>query len=164
MHDAVRVLLIAASWVLIHIGSGFLAHHLPLTWFQTDKLLFRSRRWERGGTTYRRYLALDRWKRHLPEAGSMFAGGFSKQFLATTDPDYLARFVAETRRAELSHWLPLPASLFFFLWNPFHVAVWMPVYAIVTNMPFVVVQRAVRPRLEKLHRRARERTRMNSQV
>jgi Glycosyl-4,4'-diaponeurosporenoate acyltransferase len=30
----------------------------------------------------------------------------------------LERFAAETRRAELAHWLILAASPWFFLWNP----------------------------------------------
>ncbi len=157
MHEAVRILLIAGSWVVIHIGSGFLAHHMPLHWFQAEHPVFRSRPWEQGGDIYRRYLALDRWKQLLPEAGAMFSGGFSKRSLVNAEPAYLARFIAETRRAELSHWIAVAASIYFFFWNPLHIAIWMPVYAIATNLPFIIVQRAVRPRLQRIHRISRNR-------
>ncbi|MFP4643922.1 MAG: hypothetical protein ACLFM0_06175 [Spirochaetales bacterium] len=161
MSEAVRVLLISISWITIHIGSGFLAHHMPLRWFQADRWCFRSRSWEQGGAFYRRYFAVDRLRRRLPEAGSLFAGGFSKASLLTSEPAYLARFVAETRRAELSHWMAVGASLFFFFWNPLHIAIWMPVYAVITNIPFVIVQRAVRPRLQALHRASLNRKKLD---
>lgn len=80
----------------------------------------------------------------------MFKGGFSKRGLARRDRNYIQRFVAETCRAEFSHWLPLLLSLQFFLWNPVYIAVWMPLYALLTQAPFIIVQRHVRPRLRRL--------------
>ena len=154
MSPAVRVGVIAATWVAIQIGSGFIAHRIPLRWFQKERALFRTRGFENDGALYRRVLLVHRWKGLLPEAGATFAGGFAKRSLAGAGAGYLERFVAETRRAELTHWLPLPLSLTFFLWNPPSVAIWMPLFALVVNAPFIVVQRSNRPRLQRAARLA----------
>ncbi len=143
-----RVLLIAVAWVAIHIGSGYIAHHVPFTWLQGDSMLFRTRRFEQEGRLYRRLFRVHRWKDLLPEAGAAFEGGFAKRSLSGADVAYLEQFVAETRRAELTHWLPLLFSLTFFLWNPLEIALWMPLYAILSNIPFIMVQRSNRPRLQ----------------
>ena len=157
MSPAVRVGMIAVAWVAIQMGSGFIAHRIPLFWLQKERLLFRTRRFEQNGAIYRRVFRVHRWKRFLPEAGATFAGGFAKRSLAGADSGYLERFVAETRRAELTHWLPLPFSLSFFLWNSIEVAVWMPLFALVINAPFIVVQRSNRPRLQRAARDAAKR-------
>jgi glycosyl-4,4'-diaponeurosporenoate acyltransferase len=140
------VLLYALIWVAIHIGSGYVAHRISLSHFSPDRALFRSRRFEANGTVYRR-LRVHRWKDALPEAGSFFSGGFSKRKLERRDPAYLQRFLAETCRAEFSHWLAVVAGLNFFLWNPWYVGVIMLGYGVATNAPFILVQRYNRFRL-----------------
>ncbi|HKK47451.1 MAG TPA: hypothetical protein VJ932_00040, partial [Alkalispirochaeta sp.] len=121
-----RLVLISVAWIVIQIGSGYVSHLLPQAWFATDNRLFRARRFEREGRLYRRALLVHRWKTRLPEAGAMFAGGFSKRHLNLARSQErvttIRRFIAETRRAELSHWLPVALSCTFFFWNPFAVA------------------------------------------
>ena len=159
MSVVLRVALICVSWVAIQIGSGVLTHAMPLRWFDHDAMLFRTRRFERGGRVYRVF-GVHRWKDRLPEAGALFAGGFSKSRLAAgarapgaadafgDRVERLERFIAETRRAELTHWLPVVASFTFFLWNQPSIAWWMPPIGLIGNLPFIVVQRWNRPRLE----------------
>lgn len=157
MTVAARLLAISGAWIAIQIGSGYLTHHMPAGWFQRDGWLFRCRGFERGGRLYRRVFRVHRWKDRLPEAGALFAGGFSKRRLASGNPaagsNVLERFVAETRRAELTHWLPVLLSLSFFLWNPPAIAAWMPPIGLLGNLPFIIVQRSNRPRLMALRRR-----------
>lgn len=155
MPTLLRVLLIALTWIAIHIGSGYIAHHIPLVWFMQERALFRTRRFEAEGRLYKRVFRVHRWKDSLPEAGAAFEGGFAKRSLSGIDAGYLNRFVAETRRAELTHWLPLLFSLTFFLWNPVYIAAWMPVYAFLSNAPFIMVQRSNRPRLQRAAQRKR---------
>lgn len=149
MSVLLRLLLIAVAWVVIEIGSGYIAHRLPAAWFTRDRWLFRLRRWEADGAVYQRLFAVRRWKDRLPEAGAMFRGGVSKRLTGNRDAAALARLVGETRRAELTHWLPLPLSATFFLWNPLAIALWMPLFALLANAPFIIVQRYNRPRLER---------------
>ena len=54
---------------------------------------------------------------------------------------YLSRFVAETRRGELAHWIMMACVPVFFLWNPAWVWPIMVLYAIAANIPCIVVQR-----------------------
>ena len=61
--------------------------------------------------------------------------------------------LCETRRAELVHWALLAASPLFALWNPARLTVAMIVFAIVANVPCIVVQRFNRARLIRIDAR-----------
>jgi glycosyl-4,4'-diaponeurosporenoate acyltransferase len=153
MPVVLRLVLISLAWVVLQIGSGFATNRLPRAPFAREGLLFRTRRWERGGEVYERVFGIRRWKDALPEAGAMFKGGFAKRAIGGRSASRLELFIAETRRAEFSHWLVVALSFTFFAWNPPHVAVWMPVIGFLGNAPFIMVQRHVRPRLERLAER-----------
>ncbi|MGH9080172.1 MAG: hypothetical protein ACRDYE_08895, partial [Acidimicrobiales bacterium] len=117
--------------------------------FEVDRWLWRQRRLERGGRLYAR-LGVRRWKGRLPEAGGWFAGGFTKAQLASRDPAYLARFVRETRRAELGHWLAMAAAPGLLPWNPPAARVALVAYALASNLPCVATQRYNRARLRRV--------------
>lgn len=155
MPVVLRLFLISVTWVGIQIASGFVTHHLPRRVFEADGPLFRQRRWEAHGEIYNRIFAVKRWKDRLPEAGALFPGGVSKRDLQDRSPDTLGVLVAETRRAELTHWLPALLAFSFFAWNPVHVALWMPIIGFFGNAPFIMIQRYLRPRLLALLRRSR---------
>ncbi|MFW6380773.1 MAG: glycosyl-4,4'-diaponeurosporenoate acyltransferase [Spirochaetota bacterium] len=146
-----RLLLISISWIVLQIGSGYLTHQISRGHFLKDSRLYGTREWERGGAIYQVLFRIRRWKDSLPEAGAMFAGGISKRKMGVSR-EQLEVFVAETRPAELTHRLPVPLS-FFFLWNPVPVAIWMPFIGLLGNVPFIMVQRYLRPRvIALLHR------------
>ena len=155
MPVALRLLLISLSWILFEIGSGYVTHRMPRRLFDKDTWLYRRRRWEKGGLIYERIFKIRRWKDRLPEAGSFFKGGMSKRRLTTRSRAGLRRFIAETRRAELTHWLPILLSFTFFVWNPVNVAIWMPIFGFLANAPCIMVQRYLRPRLTALLRNRR---------
>lgn len=56
----------------------------------------------------------------------------------------------ETQRAELTHWFLIPPAFLFFLWNPAWAGWVMVIYALVVNLPFIMIQRYNRPRLERV--------------
>ena len=141
------------AWAVIHAGAGLVVHRLPLRRLQQDGWLLRSRPWERGGHIYQRVLQVRRWKDRLPEAGALFAGGISKRHVAGD----LDRFVAETRRAELGHWLAVAGSPAFALWNPPSGLALMTAYAVAVNAPFIVTQRYNRPRAQRVAARRQHR-------
>lgn len=138
------------AWLLIHLVVGYGAHRLPLRLLQRDTWVTRERSVERGGRLYVRGFRIHRWKRWLPEAGAVFAGGFDKRGLPRRDTDYLQRYLAETRRAELAHWAMLASAPLFFLWNPWTAAVLMPVYGVLANVPCILSQRYNRIRLRRV--------------
>jgi glycosyl-4,4'-diaponeurosporenoate acyltransferase len=156
--DLVTVLLDVVAWGVVHAGTGYVAHRLPLRFLERDRWLWRERGWERRGDLYRRTLRIARWKDRLPEAGATFAGGVSKRHVPTDDAGGLARFVVETRRAETGHVLAMLPGPLFVLWNPPGVAVVMVAYGVLVNLPFVAIQRYNRIRASRVLDRARSRS------
>ncbi len=128
--------------------AGYLAHRRPAERFGHDTWLTRLRAWERAGARYER-LGIRRWKDRLPEAGALFAGGFAKRS-ATRRGDQLERFVAETRRAEWTHWTIMAAAPVTFLWNWWWVDLVMVAYALGANLPCLLVQRYNRARILRI--------------
>jgi len=111
-----------------------------------DGPLLRLRPFEEGGSWYQRRLLVKTWKDWLPEAGRAF-GGRSKRHLPPGGEGGLPRFLAECRRAERTHWLILAATPVFALWNPLGLLVGMVGFALVANLPCLVVLRYNRARL-----------------
>ena len=144
------VLLDAGIWATWSAVCGYLAHRIPPSRLARDRGLFRVRRFESGGRFYERWLRIKRWKDRLPEAGALFRGGISKRRVGAAGRASLERFAVETRRAELTHWLILAASPWFFLWNPWWLGVAMLGYGIVANVPCLAIQRYNRARLLRM--------------
>jgi glycosyl-4,4'-diaponeurosporenoate acyltransferase len=138
----------AATWAFWSTVCGYVAHRLPERWLDRDRWLFRLRGPERSGRLYDRVLRIKRWKDLLPEAGGLFRGGFAKRRVHH-DRAYLERFLVETRRAELAHWPILGLGPTFYAWMPWWLASAMLGYAIVANVPCILVQRYNRARLER---------------
>lgn len=152
------VLLDCLAWAVVGVTVGYVAFRWPASRLVHDGRLTRLRRFEDGGRWYERRWRIRSWKDRLPEAGSFFAGGFSKRSLPGRDSELLGRFVVETRRAELTHWGVLFAAPFFFLWNPWWLGLIMVAYAVAANVPCLVVQRYNRGRLQRV---LAQRTRRN---
>jgi glycosyl-4,4'-diaponeurosporenoate acyltransferase len=137
-------------WTVLGVAVGYGAHRLSSTWLARDRGPTRLLRMEAGGRVYERVLRIQRWKRYLPDAGPVFSGGRAKRSLVTRAGGDLERFAVETRRAELTHWVLLAAGPFFLLWNPWSLALVMVAYAVVANVPCLLVQRYNRARIERL--------------
>jgi glycosyl-4,4'-diaponeurosporenoate acyltransferase len=156
--DGWTIALDVVAWAIVHATAGYIAHRLPLRWLGRDVGPLRLTAAERRIGVYRR-LRIARWKDRLPEAGALFAGGMSKRHLPARDAVGLARFVAETRRAEWAHWPALAAVPVFALFNPPVAAAAMVAYGVAANVPCILVQRYNRARLVRAlarSRRARE--------
>lgn len=145
----VTVVLDVAAWLLIQVSVSKLMITMDSHPFNPSAWLFRERRWEKGGRTYEALLVRS-WKDRLPDAGPWFTGGFSKGELSSRSPEFLKRFVLETCRGELAHWLVIPSAPLFFLWNRPWVGGLMVAYAILGNLPCIIVQRYNRIRLTRL--------------
>ena len=139
-----------AGWGGWSVLVGYVAHRRPVHRFMTDSWLTRARGFERGGRFYERRLRIQRWKDLLPEAGALFEGGISKRSIGSRRPGRLERFVAETRRAEWTHWSIMAAAPVFFLWNWWWADILIVIYAIAANLPCVLVQRYNRARVRRI--------------
>jgi glycosyl-4,4'-diaponeurosporenoate acyltransferase len=151
--NVVIALIDAGVWASWSALCGYVAHRLSPARLSRDNWLFRLRRFEAGGRVYERWFRIKRWKDRLPEAGDLFRGGVSKRRLPLHDHEHLEHFAAETRRAELTHWLILAAAPWFFLWNPWWLGLAMIGYGIVANVPCVAIQRYNRARLLRIIQR-----------
>lgn len=138
------------AWGIISATVGYLAHRLPDDRLDHDTRLLRIRRFERGGRVYERRLRIARWKDRMPEAGALFPGGFSKRAVTRAD---LGRYLLETRRAELTHWAIMASAPLFLLWNPWTIWPAMVAYAVVANLPCIVIQRYNRARVLRILKR-----------
>jgi glycosyl-4,4'-diaponeurosporenoate acyltransferase len=144
---AVALVVDVAFWVVWSLAVGFWAAHRPTASLTGTGPFLRLRPFETGGW-YERRLRIKRWKDRLPEAGGLF-GGDSKRTLpaGATRTSQLERFRAETVRAETVHWLaPVPAPVLV-LWNPWWLFAAMLVFAVLANVPCLLVQRYNRARI-----------------
>jgi glycosyl-4,4'-diaponeurosporenoate acyltransferase len=140
------------AWAILQPAIAYVCIKLPSAALRHDRWLFEARGWERGGAIYDTLFRVRRWKSLLPSGGTLF-GGFSMKRIVALDHDYLRTWIIETCRAELCHWLVILPSFLFFLWNPFYLAVVMLLYALLINVPLIVIQRYNRPRLLEVARR-----------
>jgi len=145
------ILLDIAAWLIIHMGVSYLMTHIPLTLFDTGFWLYKQKKWEKDGKIYVRIFRLKKWKKRLPDGAALFKKGFKKKHLKGLDAIYLDNFIRETRRAELTHWIMCLFSAVFFIWNPWYVGIVMIVYAILVNLPCIIIQRYNRIRLKRVY-------------
>lgn len=134
----IPVIHLGVSWFYTRLDSG---HFDPQSW------LYRERRWEREGGIYQRLFRVRAWKRFLPDAAPWF-DGFAKGRLQGKSPSYLRAFILETCRGEGAHHAQVAALLVTLIWNPWPWAAGvMIVYALLSNLPCVILQRFTRARL-----------------
>lgn len=146
------VILNIIGWPLIHVVVSKLAFRRELSSFDPCSALFRERSFESRGRFYERYFRIKSWKRLLPDGAAVLGQGFRKKNLRSRKPEYLKEFYLETCRGEWAHWVTLAAAPLFFLWNPLWADVVMLTYALVANLPCILVQRYNRLTLARLLR------------
>lgn len=141
------------AWLVFHFAISAACFYIPLRFFMRDVPFFRMRAFERNGELWNTLFAVKSWKKHLMDGSKIVKKSYNKSHLHGIDSHNLAVFSAETKRAELTHWLLIVPAPLFFLWNP-QWAAWINiVYALIANVPFIVTQRYNRGRLERLMKR-----------
>ena len=144
------ILLDIVVWAAIHMGVSYTVTQLPVEYFNPAGWLYKKRSWEKEGALYERIFSIKTWKGLLPDGAAIFKGGFTKKKLKKSDAVYLQRFLKETCRGELVHWITFLLSPIFFLWNLWWVGFIMIVYAVIVNMPCIITQRFNRIRLNRI--------------
>jgi len=144
------ILIDIAAWFVIHMGVSYFMTHMPLSSFYAGSWLYKQRKWENDGKTYKRFFGLTDWKKMLPDGAALFKDGFEKKHLNGLDSLYLVNFIRETCRAELTHWIAFLCSLLFFVWNLWWVGIIMIVYGLTANLPCIISQRYNRIRLKRV--------------
>jgi glycosyl-4,4'-diaponeurosporenoate acyltransferase len=139
------------AWFIIHMGVVLVAIHIPSKSFDPEGRLYRDRRWEKNGEIYTKVFKIKKWKAYLPDGSKLLKyRGFPKSRLEEKDDRYLASFLQETCRAELTHWIIILFGPLFFLWNKPGVGLIMIAYALIENLPLIMAQRYNRIRLKRV--------------
>ena len=141
----IDILLCAVYLMLLGIVSFFLGRLLPKGLFG-DRACFRAHGFEKNGRLYEK-LGIRKWKDRLPDMSRIFPALLpSKNGIEDVDTEVMIR---ETRVAEFVH--AAIAVLGFpcvFIGGTAGAVVWL-LWAL-GNVPFIMVQRYNRPRLERL--------------
>lgn len=134
------------AWGIIHSVIGYLALWFPPHVLDHRRWLFRTRPWELEGELYDKLFRVRSWKSKLPSGGKLVGSDFSMDRIESRQHEHLKRWVLETCRSELCHLISIFPSLLFFLWNPPEAGFCMILYALLFNVPLMIVQRHNRPR------------------
>lgn len=143
----VTILLDILAWGFFHMTISLTTLKMPERWFEQDLALYRSWSFEKEGKLWNTLFRVKRWKHLIPDGTIVLRSGFNKKTLQGRDPLLVAKFLRESRRAELNHWLSILPSVLFFLWNPLWAGYIMVAYALLFNVPIIIAQRYNRPRL-----------------
>ena len=137
-------------WFIIHMSVAYIATILPLNNLNTNSWLLKERKWEKSGKIYEDIFQIKKWKELLPDGSALFKKGFRKKRMTSSYPEYLQKFIIETGRAEIVHWIVILFSPVFFIWN-YPWAGWVMIaYAIIANLPCILAQRYNRIRLSRI--------------
>jgi len=141
-------------WAVVPLLFALVCLRLPERWFEPGRFLWRAHAWEREGRIYENLFHVRRWKHLLPDGGGVWKKrGYRKRNLTDYSEENLRRFLLESARGELTHWLGITPFWLFGLFAPGYVVWIMLAYALAVNLPCIVAQRYNRPRVFMLLRR-----------
>ncbi|MDP3448712.1 MAG: hypothetical protein Q8S22_11730 [Eubacteriales bacterium] len=150
----VTIFLFFAIWATVPLVLAYLCLHLPDRFFEPTSFLWRAHPFEREGRIYESVFRIRSWKQLLPDGGGAFQKrSYKKRNLTDYSEENLHRFLIETSRGELIHWLGMLPFWVFGLFSPPFVIWIMLLYALVVNLPCIIAQRYNRPRIYTLYRR-----------
>ena len=142
--------------LVVGIAAYFIGESLPRRWFHADRFPFRSRKWEKDGTVYRK-LHVQNWKDHVPDMSRIMKNMVPKRLGVCPTSKQVRILVQETCVAETVHTvLCLFAPPIWFFWRNVIGALLMSAY-ILGNLVFVIIQRYNRPALISLAQRLEHR-------
>ena len=138
------------AFIINSIFCTYLGQKLPARLCSINNWLFKERRWERGGNFYERVFKVKLRKTLLPEVGDFVRSVFAKKHLWYFTREYLTKYLMESCRAELTHWIIIFSTFFFSLWNTIAATLDVFWFSVVLNMPYIIIQRYNRPRIRRL--------------
>ena len=154
------ILLCFVVWPILQIAAALLCLNLPDRIFSSQSFIFQTYPFEKDGHIYDKVFLVSRWKHLLPDGGIIWKKrGFRKKHLDNFSDENLNRFLIESARGELTHWLAILPFWIFGFFAPFQVIWYMLSYALLVNLPCIIAQRYNRPRVQKLLDRRRCSTR-----
>lgn len=143
----------ALLWGAIHLSVSYLMLKVKDKHYKNTSLDLKTYPFEKEGTFWQRYTHVKRWKDQLPEGSTYFKSSYDKSSLQDTSRETIEKFYIETNRAELTHWLTMLMAPIVLIFNPRWTYSIHIIYAIISNLPFIIIQRYNRPRFKKILKR-----------
>ncbi|MDQ5983409.1 MAG: hypothetical protein RUMPE_00420 [Eubacteriales bacterium SKADARSKE-1] len=128
----------------------FLCRQMKSSFFNPQKKPYKARNFECGGKFYNEKLKIKKWKEVLPQYISK--NGFSKRRFSEKNLIYINRFILETCRAEWNHKMCMIIAFPITIFNEFKIGIIFTLLILLTNLPFIFIQRYNRFRLLSLKR------------
>ena len=144
-----------AAYAAVIGGLSFLLGRIvPAGWFQESRFPYRSMDWEQGGAFYNRVFRIRKWQSRVPDMSRILPGMMPAKKISANVSDKLPRMITETCIAEWIHVLLCVFSFpFLWLWPGWGGLLFMILYILLGNLPFILIQRYNRPRLIALQDR-----------
>lgn len=143
----------AVLWGFIHYFVSYIFLRLNDRKYFSGPLRLKSYTFEKSGSLWNKLFQVRKWKDIVPEGGQIFTGSYNKSELKDKSPAALKSFIIEINRAEVTHWMIIFSLPFILLFNPRWTYIIHGIYALASNIPFIIIQRYNRPRFERLYTR-----------
>ena len=145
MKECIICLFYAAG---LGVVSFFLGRLLPKRWLHPDKFPFRTYAWE---DQLWRALQIRKWQAKMPDMSRLFKKLMPEKRLTQNTAQDLPLMIQETCVAELTHGLLCFAGLALLkIWRGPGGVILCVIYIVFGNLPFLLIQRYNRPRLQRL--------------
>ncbi len=136
--------------ILISVLSFPLGRILPKKWFRADAVPYRSYSFEAGGRIYEKF-GIRKWQNKVPDMSKLFPKWMPPKGMAGNYKGRLEVMIQETCIAEIVHTTLCVLGLYCIrLWPGVGGLLLALIYALALNLPFVIIQRYNRPRLQRL--------------
>lgn len=99
---------------------------------------------------YSKVFKVKKWKKYLPDGAVISKEDYRMKSMKDFSKENLELFLKESCRAELNHLLAITPFWVFGLFVPPRVVIYMLAYALIVNMPCIIVQRYNRPRIIRM--------------
>lgn len=130
------------------VGSFALGRMVPKCWFDAGRWPWRCRAWEQK---LWKLLRIRQWQAKVPDMSRLFPHLMPAKKLTHETFADLPRMLQETCVAEGTHALLCLAGLYMLrLWPGMGGVVLTAAYILLGNIPFLLIQRYNRPRLQRL--------------
>lgn len=150
----IACLVYMAALGVVSFGAGRL---VPKRWFDAERWPWRCAAWEQR---LWKILRVKRWQAKVPDMSRLFSRLMPAKKLTRDTYADLPRMIEETCVAEGTHALLSLAGLYMLrLWRGAGGAALTLAYILLGNVPFIIIQRYNRPRLQHLLARQTQRDR-----
>lgn len=143
----------ALLWGMLHLLVSFFMFKVKDKHYKDTPLDLRSYPFENEGMFWEKLTRVKRWKDQLPEGSTFFKSSYDKSMLQDHTRKTIDKFYIETNRAELTHWITMLLTPIVLIFNPRWTYGIHIMYAILSNLPFIIIQRYNRPRFKKILKR-----------